>query len=59
MLAEIERVLTACPSAKLGLIVTDTEADEHYGYGTYRYSGYRPSRRRARAAAPGGSQRDG
>jgi succinoglycan biosynthesis transport protein ExoP len=59
MLAEIERVLTACPSAKLGLVVTGTEADEHYGYGTYRYSGYRSSRRKARAAAPGGSQRDG
>jgi Mrp family chromosome partitioning ATPase len=56
MLAEIDRVLTACPSAKLGLVVTGAEADEHYGYGAYRYSGYRLNRRRARAAPPGGSQ---
>jgi tyrosine-protein kinase len=60
MLAEIERVLTACPSAKLGLVVTGIEAHEHYGYGSYRYrySEYGSSRRRARAAAPGGSQRE-
>lgn len=59
MLAEIERVLAACPSAKLGLVVTGIEPYEQYGYGSHRYYEYGSSKRRTRAAAPSGSERAG
>jgi capsular exopolysaccharide synthesis family protein len=39
MLGELQRVLTACPAAKLGFVLTGAEEGERYGYG-YGYTGY-------------------
>jgi succinoglycan biosynthesis transport protein ExoP len=39
MLAELQRVLTACPAPKLGFVLTGAEEGEGYGYG-YGYAGY-------------------
>jgi capsular exopolysaccharide synthesis family protein len=66
MLTELQRVLTACPAAKLGFVLTGSEEGEGYGYG-YGYGGYRssvPAQQPATpyeaggngAEAPGGSQ---
>ena len=39
MLAEMRRVLQACPAAKLGFVLTDADLEEAYGgytsYGSY------------------------
>lgn len=42
VLSELQRVLTACPAAKLGFVLTGSEEGEGYGYG-YGYGGYGPS----------------
>ena len=39
MLSELQRVLQACPCAKLGFVLTGAEEGEGYGYG-YGYAGY-------------------
>lgn len=39
VLAELQRVLTACPAAKLGFVLTGSDEGEGYGYG-YGYGGY-------------------
>jgi polysaccharide biosynthesis transport protein len=39
MLSELQRVLGACPCAKLGYVLTGAEEGEGYGYG-YGYAGY-------------------
>jgi succinoglycan biosynthesis transport protein ExoP len=39
MLSELQRVLAACPCAKLGYVLTGAEEGEGYGYG-YGYAGY-------------------
>jgi succinoglycan biosynthesis transport protein ExoP len=43
MLAEVSRLLDGTPADVLGFVVTDAEAEDHYGYGYYGY-GYKPSR---------------
>jgi hypothetical protein len=45
MLAEVSRLLDGTPVDVLGFVVTDAEAEDHYGYGYYGY-GYKPSRAR-------------
>ncbi len=44
MLAEMRRVLHACPAAKLGFVLTDAHLEEAYGYtgyaGYYRHHAY-------------------
>jgi len=42
VLAELQRVLTACPAAKLGFVLTGSDEGEGYGYG-YGYGGYAPA----------------
>ncbi len=42
VLAELQRVLAACPAAKLGFVLTGAEEGEGYGYG-YGYAGYAPA----------------
>ena len=49
MLSELQRVLQACPCAKLGFVLTGAEEGEGYGYG-YGYAGYGSS-----APVPGGA----
>jgi capsular exopolysaccharide synthesis family protein len=39
VLTELQRVLTACPAAKLGFVLTGSDEGEGYGYG-YGYGGY-------------------
>ncbi|HEY2788982.1 MAG TPA: polysaccharide biosynthesis tyrosine autokinase [Gaiellales bacterium] len=39
VLAELQRVLGACPAAKLGFVLTGSDEGEGYGYG-YGYAGY-------------------
>jgi tyrosine-protein kinase len=39
VLNELQRVLTACPAAKLGFVLTGSDEGEGYGYG-YGYGGY-------------------
>jgi polysaccharide biosynthesis transport protein len=39
VLNELQRVLTACPAAKLGFVLTGSDEAEGYGYG-YGYGGY-------------------
>ncbi|HEY3765252.1 MAG TPA: polysaccharide biosynthesis tyrosine autokinase [Gaiellales bacterium] len=39
MLSELQRVLGACPAAKLGFVLTGADEGEGYGYG-YGYAGY-------------------
>jgi polysaccharide biosynthesis transport protein len=39
MLSELQRVLQACPCAKLGFVLTGAEEGDGYGYG-YGYTGY-------------------
>jgi polysaccharide biosynthesis transport protein len=39
MLSELQRVLQACPCAKLGFVLTGAEEGDGYGYG-YGYAGY-------------------
>jgi tyrosine-protein kinase len=39
ILAELQRVLGACPAAKLGFVLTGSDEGEGYGYG-YGYAGY-------------------
>ena len=39
VLSELQRVLTACPAAKLGFVLTGAEEGDGYGYG-YGYGGY-------------------
>ena len=51
VLAELSRVLSACPAAKLGFVLTGSEEGDGYGYG-YGYSGYGSSAPVARPAAP-------
>ncbi len=51
MLTELQRVLTACPAAKLGFVLTGSEEGEGYGYG-YGYGGYRSSAPAQQPAAP-------
>jgi succinoglycan biosynthesis transport protein ExoP len=52
VLTELQRVLTACPAAKLGFVLTGSEEGDGYGYG-YGYSGYGSSAPQvARPAAP-------
>jgi tyrosine-protein kinase len=43
MLGELQRVLAACPAAKLGFVLTGAEEGAGYGYG-YGYGGYGASR---------------
>jgi polysaccharide biosynthesis transport protein len=43
MLGELQRVLAACPAAKLGFVLTGAEEGAGYGYG-YGYGGYGSSR---------------
>jgi succinoglycan biosynthesis transport protein ExoP len=50
VLTELQRVLTACPAAKLGFVLTGSEEGDGYGYG-YGYSGYGSSAPAARPAA--------
>jgi hypothetical protein len=38
VLTELQRVLAACPAAKLGFVLTGS--DEAEGYGYYGYGGY-------------------
>jgi tyrosine-protein kinase len=45
MLAEVGRLLDGTPAVLLGFVVTDAEAEDHYGYGYYGY-GYKPARAR-------------
>jgi Mrp family chromosome partitioning ATPase len=45
ILAEVGRLIDSTPIDVLGFVVTDAEAEEHYGYGYYGY-GYKPSRGR-------------
>jgi Mrp family chromosome partitioning ATPase len=42
VIAELQRVLAACPAAKLGFVLTGAEEGEGYGYG-YGYAGYAPA----------------
>ena len=51
VLTELQRVLSACPAAKLGFVLTGSEAGEGYGYG-YGYAGYGSPAPVARPAAP-------
>jgi polysaccharide biosynthesis transport protein len=44
-LAEVGRLLESTPINVLGFVVTDAEAEDHYGYGYYGY-GYKHSRAR-------------
>ncbi len=39
VLAELQRVLSSCPAAKLGFVLTGSDEGEGYGYG-YGYAGY-------------------
>ena len=39
VLNELQRVLTACPAAKLGFVLTGSDEGDGYGYG-YGYGGY-------------------
>jgi capsular exopolysaccharide synthesis family protein len=43
MLAELQRVLAACPATPLGFVLTGADESEGYGYG-YGYGGYGQSR---------------
>lgn len=45
MLKELQRILDACPAAKLGFVLTGAEAEDGYGYGGY----YSRAHRRAGA----------
>jgi capsular exopolysaccharide synthesis family protein len=60
VLTELQRVLTACPAAKLGFVLTGSDEAEGYGYG-YGYGGYggaaapvpaRPAQEQPPGAAP-------
>jgi tyrosine-protein kinase len=51
VLNELQRVLSACPAAKLGFVLTGSEEGEGYGYG-YGYAGYGSPAPVARPAAP-------
>ncbi len=60
VLTELQRVLAACPAAKLGFVLTGSDEAEGYGYG-YGYGGYggatapvpaRPTEEQAPGAAP-------
>lgn len=59
VLTELQRVLTACPAAKLGFVLTGSDEGEGYGYG-YGYGGYAPGApvpaRPEGAQAPGNGQ---
>lgn len=48
MLAELRRVLEACPAAKLGFVLAGADADEGYAYGYYRQPYGDPERTRER-----------
>jgi polysaccharide biosynthesis transport protein len=51
VLSELQRVLAACPAAKLGFVLTGSEEGEGYGYG-YGYAGYGSSTPVAARPAP-------
>jgi Mrp family chromosome partitioning ATPase len=56
VLAELQRVLSSCPAAKLGFVLTGSEEGEGYGYG-YGYAGYGSST--PAAARPAASDQGG
>ena len=45
MLAELHRLLEACPARTLGYVLTGAELEQGYGYGTYGPY-YRPQKER-------------
>lgn len=47
MLGELNRVLEACPAAKLGFVLAGAELEEGYGYGAYGASHYQPEEQKA------------
>ena len=55
VLTELQRVLTACPAAKLGFVLTGSDEGEGYGYG-YGYGGYAAPVAGHPAQAPGNGQ---
>jgi hypothetical protein len=55
VLNELQRVLTACPAAKLGFVLTGSDEGEGYGYG-YGYGGYAAPVAGRPGQAPGNGQ---